>query len=103
MIKGYIFDYGGTLDTHGCHWGKVIWHAYQHCGVPVTEAQFREAYVYAERTLGRNPIIQPDFTFRQTLETKLRIQLEYLSERLSPLTSHLSPLCPYPGGDRSES
>ena len=92
MIKGYIFDYGGTLDTHGCHWGKVIWHAYQHCGVPVTEAQFREAYVYAERTLGRNPIIQPDFTFRQTLETKLRIQLEYLSERLSPLTSHLLPL-----------
>ena len=92
MIKGYIFDYGGTLDTHGCHWGKVIWHAYQHCGVPVTEAQFREAYVYAERTLGRNPIIQPDFTFRQTLETKLRLQLEYLSERLSPLTSHLLPL-----------
>ena len=92
MIKGYIFDYGGTLDTHGCHWGKVIWHAYQHCGVPVTEAQFREAYVYAERTLGRNPIIQSDFTFRQTLETKLRLQLEYLSERLSPLTSHLLPL-----------
>ena len=92
MIKGYIFDYGGTLDTHGCHWGKVIWHAYQHCGVPVTEAQFREAYVYAERTLGRNPIIQPDFTFRQTLETKIRLQLEYLSERLSPLTSHLLPL-----------
>ena len=92
MIKGYIFDYGGTLDTHGCHWGKVIWHAYQHCGVPVTEAQFREAYVYAERTLGRNPIIQPDFTFHQTLETKIRLQLEYLSERLSPLTSHLLPL-----------
>ena len=25
MIKGYIFDYGGTLDTGGHHWGKVIW------------------------------------------------------------------------------
>ena len=78
MIKGCIFDYGGTLDTHGCHWGKVIWHAYEQCGVPVTEAAFREAYVHAERTLGRNPIIQPDFTFRQTLEEKIRIQLSVL-------------------------
>lgn len=78
MIKGYIFDYGGTLDTHGCHWAKVIWHAYEQCGVPVTEAAFREAYVHAERTLGRNPIIQPDFTFRQTLEEKIRIQLSVL-------------------------
>ena len=68
MVKGYIFDYGGTLDTGGNHWGKVIWHAYERVGVPVDDALFREAYVHGERTLGRNPIIQPDFTFRQTLE-----------------------------------
>ena len=78
MIKGYIFDYGGTLDTGGQHWGKVLWHAYQRQQVPVTEALFREAYVHAERTLGKNPIIQPDFTFRRTLEEKVRIELEYL-------------------------
>ncbi len=82
MTKGYIFDYGGTLDTGGNHWGKVIWHAYERCGVPVTEQQFREAYVCAERTLGKNPIIQPDFTFRQTLEKKLQLQLEFLDEEL---------------------
>ncbi len=78
MIKGYIFDYGGTLDTGGQHWGKVIWHAYERQHVPVSEAAFREAYVHAERTLGRNPIIQPDFTFRRTLEEKLRIELDFL-------------------------
>lgn len=78
MIKGYIFDYGGTLDTGGHHWGKVIWHAYERQQVPVSEAQFREAYVHGERTLGKNPIIQPDFTFRRTLEEKLRLQFEYL-------------------------
>jgi putative hydrolase of the HAD superfamily len=77
MMAGYIFDYGGTLDTGGQHWGQVLWHAYERHQVPVTEAQFREAYVHAERTLGRNPIIRPDFTFRQTLETKLLLQLEY--------------------------
>ena len=78
MIRGYIFDYGGTLDTGGNHWGKVIWHAYERQQVPVTEAQFREAYVHAERTLGKNPIIQPDFTFKRTLEKKIRIELEFL-------------------------
>ena len=78
MTAGYIFDYGGTLDTGGQHWGQVLWHAYERHQVPVTEVQFREAYVYAERTLGRNPVIRPDFTFRQTLETKLRLHQEYL-------------------------
>ena len=92
MTRGYIFDYGGTLDTGGCHWGKMLWHAYQHVGVPVSEAQFRDAYVHAERTLGRTPIIRPDYTFRQTLEAKLRLQLESLrvsADYLSPLTSDL--------------
>ena len=78
MMKGYIFDYGGTLDTGGQHWGKVIWHAYERQQVPVTEEAFRAAYVHAERTLGKNPIIQPDFTFRRTLEEKIRIELEFL-------------------------
>lgn len=78
MIKGLIFDYGGTLDTCGNHWGKVIWHAYEHCQVPISEANYREAYVYAERTLGRSVIIRPNFTFKQTLDVKLRLQLEYL-------------------------
>lgn len=77
--KGYIFDYGGTLDTGGHHWGRVIWHAYERQGVPVGEEQFREAYVYAERELGKNPIIQPDYTFRRTLSTKLRIEMERLA------------------------
>ncbi len=93
MIKGYIFDYGGTLDTGGQHWGKVIWHAYEHLQVPVSETDFRDAYVHAERTLGKNPIIQPDFTFYKTLETKIRLQLEYLqTSYIIPLTSYILPL-----------
>ena len=81
MTAGYIFDYGGTLDTGGQHWGQALWHAYERHQVPVSEAWFREAYVHTERTLGRNPIIRADFTFRQTLETKIRLQLEYLCGR----------------------
>ena len=94
MVKGYIFDYGGTLDTGGQHWGKVIWHAYEHLQVPVSETDFRDAYVHAERTLGKNPIIKPDFTFYKTIETKISIQLEYLQQHaaLSHHTSYIKPL-----------
>ena len=79
MSKGYIFDYGGTLDTGGQHWGMVLWHAYERHHVPVTEHEFREAYVYAERTLGKNKIIRHTDTFLRTLETKVRLELEYLN------------------------
>lgn len=80
-ISGYIFDYGGTLDTGGHHWGKVFWHVYQHLAVPVGEKQFREAYAHGERTLALQPIISPEFTFRQTLEAKIALQLGYLSQQ----------------------
>ena len=74
-IRAYLFDYGGTLDTGGCHWGKVLWYAWQEVGVPVDEERFREAYVYAERAMARECIILNDFTFRQTMEVKLRLEL----------------------------
>lgn len=81
-IKGLIFDYGGTLDTGGCHWGKMIWHAYERCNVPVDEPLFREAYVYAERELAKNPIIQSDYTFHKTLSVKILIEMEYISAKI---------------------
>lgn len=74
--RGFIFDYGGTLDTGGHHWGRVIWDAWQSAGVPVDEQTFRDAYVYGERTLAREPLIQADYTFRQTLDVKLRLELQ---------------------------
>ena len=80
-IKGYIFDYGGTIDTAGCHWGKKLWHAYQRLQVAVSEQHFREAYVHAERTLGSQPIVKPSHTFHRLLDLKLRIELEFLMEQ----------------------
>lgn len=79
-VKGYIFDYGGTLDTCGCHWGKKIWHAYEACSVPVMEQDFRDAYVHGERTLGRNRIIMPEHTFRHTLDVKLALQMQWIGD-----------------------
>ena len=76
--KNIIFDFGGTLDTHGSHWSKVFWSIYQQNNISITEEQFREAYIYTERTLGKQNIIQKDFSLKQTLATKINIQLDYL-------------------------
>ena len=73
-----LFDFGGTLDTAGCHWGKFLWYAYKRNGIPVTEEQFREAYVHAERTLGKLPIIQHTTHFFSMLTSKLKLEFEYL-------------------------
>ena len=87
MIEGYIFDYGGTIDTAGCHWGIKIWHTYQQLKLPITEQQYRKAYVYAEQTLGKTPIIQPNFTFRRTLEEKIKLHIVQSSFSISFLSS----------------
>ena len=77
-VKGLIFDYGGTIDTNGIHWGEVIWQAYENVGTTVLREDFREAYVHVERILGNQPIIQPEHTFRDTLEIKIKLQFEKL-------------------------
>ena len=89
MVKGYIFDYGGTLDTGGNHWGKVIWHAYERVGVPVDEALFREAYVHGEdvvsiadldvdekllRTASEEPVDSDEYVFLSGEELEELIQ-----------------------------
>ena len=80
-MKGYIFDFGGTLDTAGTHWGKMLWHAYERQNIPIEEEDFRNAYVYAERELERKAIIRPESSFRETLEAKIELEFEYLSEQ----------------------
>ena len=62
-IKGIIFDYGGTIDSHGDHWSEVIWDGYRENNVPVTKEQFRECYVFAERELARTRHILPGHNF----------------------------------------
>ena len=77
-MQALIFDYGGTLDTDGRHWAHVLWEGYREAGVPVTNEQFREAYVYGERALAKAPIVQPEDTFRDVLEKKVSQQFAFL-------------------------
>ena len=79
-IKGLLFDYGGTIDSNGLHWAEVIWQAYEALQVPVSKECFREAYVYGERTLGKNPIVQPHHTFLDMLRLKCNLQIQWLQQ-----------------------
>ena len=58
-IKGIIFDYGGTIDTNGIHWGEFIWEQYKEAGIGIARNTYREAYVHGERYLAKNPVIAP--------------------------------------------
>ena len=77
-IEGIIFDYGGTIDTNGIHWGELIWQEYRNAGIPVEKDLYREAYVHGERSLAKHPIIEPTDTFRTLLKKKMAIQAGFL-------------------------
>ena len=79
-IKGVIFDYGGTIDTNGIHWGEVIAEQYRLAGMEI-ERLYRDAYVHGERSLAKAPIIAPEDTFHTLLRKKIAIQFEYLREQ----------------------
>ena len=80
MIKGLLIDFGGTIDSDGVHWFNAFQDAYAVVG-GVPHDLFWDAYVHTERTLGRNLIITPDFTFRQTLQVKIFLHCEYFKTK----------------------
>ncbi|MFZ6032657.1 MULTISPECIES: HAD family hydrolase [unclassified Melioribacter] len=78
MKKALLFDFGGTLDTDGIHWSEKFFDLYNHFHIPLTKANFREAFVYSERTISN--IIKPDFSLKQTLKSQIAYQLEYFKK-----------------------
>ena len=77
-IKAIILDYGGTIDTGGRHWARVLREAYNAYNVPITDEQFREAYVFGERALAKAPIVKPTDDFRQLLYKKVNQEIAWL-------------------------
>lgn len=80
MIKGIIFDYGGTIDSRGVHWSEILFDAWQSAGVIADKTAFREAYVFAERQLARVRHILPHHTFRDVIRIKADIELQWLAQ-----------------------
>ena len=81
MIKGLIFDYGGTLDSRGVHWSEVLWQGYCHADIPIDKETFRSAYVEGERALARERIILPQDDFHTLLLKKVELEIGFLAEQ----------------------
>ena len=80
-VKGIIFDYGGTIDSRGVHWSEIIWQGYEYSGVRVEKAVFRDAYVYAERLLAKQPLVLPEYNFYDLMLVKVRHELLWLCDQ----------------------
>lgn len=79
MVKGIIFDYGGTIDNCGDHWAVVIREAYSQLPIPALPLDtFCSAYVFAERELAKVRHILPEHNFHDMMEIKARLELEEL-------------------------
>lgn len=76
-IRAILFDYGGTLDTHGVHWSEKFWDAYLQAGVPLLKSDYEKAYVYANDKR-MSELVQPTSGLRETLAVQTGIQLQYL-------------------------
>ena len=81
MIKGLIFDYGGTIDSDGVHWSEILWESYLQYSIPVSKTQFRNVYVLAERELAKHPYIRSEYNFYDLLKIKIDLELGYLIEQ----------------------
>lgn len=81
MIKGIIFDYGGTLDSRGVHWSEILWDGFRHAAVPIDKDTFRSVYVEAERALARERIILPQDNFHDLLVKKVTLEVSFLPQQ----------------------
>ena len=74
MPQLIVFDYGGTLDTHGRHWSKVLYEEWRRQLPELEWDAFREAYVMAERQMQT----EHDWTFYDTLRAKCMLEASLL-------------------------
>ena len=80
IIKGILFDYGGTIDTNGIDWFDLIWKNYQKMSVPINKANYLEAHRYAENEIKNQKLIKKGDNFYKVLLIKVCLQASYLIE-----------------------
>ena len=80
MPRVIVFDFGGTLDTHGRHWARVLFERWQKLLEDLSWERFYEAYVAAERAM----TTEEDWDFRRTLQHKCRLEAGFMQRSDAP-------------------
>ncbi len=78
MKKAIIFDFGGTLDTDGIHWGEKFWEAYLYFKIPVSKEDFKSAFVFSEKNVSN--VIKPGSCLKETYKSQILYQFKYLEK-----------------------
>lgn len=74
MPQLIIFDFGGTLDTHGRHWSHLLYEGWKRQLPKLSWGVFWEAYVQAERSMHT----EPDWDFLRTLQEKCLLEAQHI-------------------------
>lgn len=75
-MRGILFDFGGTLNTDGDHWG-AIFRQYLSQQFPEKDiSELEQAYIESERALVRTGLREE--TFEETLQRQVGAQFAYL-------------------------
>ena len=80
-IRGIIFDYGGTLDSHGDHWSHIILDAWHDAGVRLSAEDFIPAYIHGERALAIPGAVAPTDTFLELMHRKIVAESSMIAPR----------------------
>jgi HAD superfamily hydrolase (TIGR01549 family) len=79
LPRGYLFDYGGTLDGEGWHWFDRTLHLYRSSGCEIPEARIKQAFYVAEQAIA-DEARRERLRLRPLLERHVELQLEVLGE-----------------------
>ena len=75
-----LFDFGGTLDADGVHWGPRFHAAYRQAGGALDLAAFEPLFRASDEALGRLPGVTT-LGFRATIEAQARLLVALLPDR----------------------
>ncbi|MCM1355516.1 MAG: HAD family hydrolase [Staphylococcus sp.] len=94
IVRGVIFDYGGTLDSRGDHWSHIILDGYRKAGVEISAAEFIPAYIHGERALAIAGVVCATDTFMDVMRKKIDAELEFLNiDGSGGLTEAIAAYC----------
>lgn len=83
-----LFDFGGTLNSDGDHWGALFRAMWQRVAPEKSVDEIESAYIFAERTISSRGLRNE--TFDETLALQLDLQKEALQCERVDLTDELT-------------
>lgn len=87
-MRAVLFDFGGTLNTNGDHWGALFRQRLARVFPDRSTDELEQAYIASERYLVRTGL--RDETFRDTLRLQVGRQFDFLEDDRADLAQEIA-------------